>query len=97
MSYEVSISGISTPTCECNPYTRAETAIKELMEMISSKRGELHFKPEDVCKVVATYECRGSIKGDCSKMCGQLLTASLFAEGEVGLLSGDFMSQVSLD
>ena len=96
MSYEVSISGISAPDCECNPYVRAETATNELMELVESKRDELDFKPEDVRKVVAVYRCEGPVRGDCSKSCGQLLTASLFAEGDVGLLSGDFMSQVPL-
>lgn len=97
MSYEVSISGVFTPECQCNPDTRAETAVDELMVLIESKRNELHFIPEDVCKVIATYKCEGPVEGSCIKMCGQLLTASLFDEDNTGLLSGSFMSQVVLD
>ena len=97
MSYEVSISGISTADCECNPYERAETAVGELMGLLETKRGELNFKPEDARKVVAVYKCDGPINGECTRMCGQLLTVSLFTEDNTGLLSGDFMSQVVLD
>ena len=97
MFYEVSISGISAVDCVCNPYERANTAVGELMDLIGTKRNELDFDSEDVRKVVAVYKCDGPITGECARTCGQLLTASLFAEGDVGLLSCDFMSQVALD
>ena len=97
MSYELSISGVSAPECECNPYSRAETSAGELMGVIRNQEDALDFIADAVSKIVVVYKCEGPLKGDCIKTCGQLLTAHLFDQNETGLLSADFMSQVVLE
>lgn len=106
MTWERSISGISSPDCTeagCNPYTSANTALDELAELVGRSADDIRrtgspgFNGEAVCKVVCAYKCEGPVVGSSIKMCGQLLTMSLFDRDDKGLLSGDFMSQVVLE
>jgi hypothetical protein len=105
MNWERSISGVSSPECTdagCNPVNCANMAIDELENLVVQEEGKINFTPHpfnatDVCKVVGVYRCPGPIVGDTSRVCGQVLTASLFDRDEQGLLSGDFGSTVTLE
>ncbi len=99
MAFELSISGISSQECKCNPFLQVEKAVDELIEVIEDSQDQLPFTAEDVSLVRATYHCEGVVESDgvSPRICGLIIDASLHSADGTGLTSTEFISTEIID